>query len=381
MLQITRVHGYGVPQIMSGWQAGQERRERKAAREEEKERWGKQFDLREKEYGLSERRVGLAEEQFQAQQESAEAEVEEKKRIRKLEIGKRGDKFWEQSVKFGDDPALTHVKNKFKELALRNWEMAYDMKFDRELLDRSANIKDQEEAAMKQLFNNIQTKINTATSESLDSAALALSNIATNKKYKDLVDGMYEQIKEVRKNIGKMTDIEEDEAKVIAAEKLATAKVEAEEKKETVRKEEFEQKEYRDWFGKATKEAIKRVFANKPEKQQEFNIFLDTLEQGNLEEAGKIEDRLTEEMTKEQYNLYQQAIEDFFLKTKGVPKNIKEQFLATLNGSNSNIPEEQKDESIPQAFLEFYRKKYPGRSDEEIEREWKKATQTLKIKY
>jgi len=35
---------------MSGWQAGQERRERKAAREEEKERWQKQFDLQQDQY-------------------------------------------------------------------------------------------------------------------------------------------------------------------------------------------------------------------------------------------------------------------------------------------------------------------------------------------
>jgi len=45
MLQIPRVHGYGVPQIMSGWQRGEERREREKVREQAGQQWQQSMDL------------------------------------------------------------------------------------------------------------------------------------------------------------------------------------------------------------------------------------------------------------------------------------------------------------------------------------------------
>jgi len=83
--------------------------------------------------------------------------------------------------------------------------------------------------------------------------------------------------------------------------------------------------EYRQWYKDGSSEAMRRIFANKPEKQSEIKIFLDALDSGDMEVAKETEDKLTQAMAPEQYQLYQDNIKDFFGR-EGVPQSIRKMF-------------------------------------------------------
>jgi hypothetical protein len=82
-LQLPPVHGYGVPQILSQWQAGQDRRQ-------QKEQFQKEFGLREK--------------QFEFQQEQFKEEKAAKNQLRQAKAQDNAFKFIDTGEKYmGDD--------------------------------------------------------------------------------------------------------------------------------------------------------------------------------------------------------------------------------------------------------------------------------------
>lgn len=82
-------------------------------------------------------------------------------------------------------------------------------------------------------------------------------------------------------------------------------------------------KEYRQWFSMGNKEAMRRIFANQPEKQSEIAILFKALEEGNNAAAAESEKRLTRAMSPEQYQEYLGNIKEFF-SSPGVPKQMRD---------------------------------------------------------
>ena len=82
---------------------------------------------------------------------------------------------------------------------------------------------------------------------------------------------------------------------------------------------------YRQWYKDGSSEAMKRIFANKPEKQSEIKIFMDALESGDMDTAQESENKLTQAMTEDQYKMYEDNIKEFFNR-QGVPKEIRDMF-------------------------------------------------------
>ena len=178
-------HGYGIPTILSQWQAGQNRRQKK-------EEFGKEFKLRE--------------DQFEFQQEKFKVEQKEKEAARKTEIGKRGDSFWSQSEKFGDDPKLQGAKNKFRNLALDYWEKGFGVEFDREKINIQPDDMGKAKEMQNQKYSNIQEKINQNTKEGFDDALLMVSGLYADNKNKDAADGFLAQIKTGKEGLNKKPD-------------------------------------------------------------------------------------------------------------------------------------------------------------------------------
>jgi len=130
-MNLPPVHGYGVPQILSQWQAGQNRRQRK-------EEFNKEFKLRE--------------DQFKLQEEKFAAEKTQKENLRKSEASKKAFSF----IDVGDK----YIKSGNVELGMKMNKQGYsilnqvfpDLNID---LSKVINPEEIKEVADKQILNSL----------------------------------------------------------------------------------------------------------------------------------------------------------------------------------------------------------------------------------
>ena len=96
--------------------------------------------------------------------------------------------------------------------------------------------------------------------------------------------------------------------------------------------------EYRHWFDMASKEAMKRVFGNRPDVLSSLVMMMNASKAGEHEKADQIRNALEGSMSPEQYKNYLKYRDEFFSSAPGVPSEIRSIYSSNKPKNKSTTP-------------------------------------------
>jgi hypothetical protein len=193
MLNLPPVHGYGIPQILSQWQAGQDRRENQ-----------KRYET---ELAFKKKESARAEKQFDMQMETHKANIENIQSAQRIAIGDQGFKLADYADKLAEDPSKAPMANEIRKQAYGRWEKAFGITFDVEAINKLNGLSLQAKEEESQILNGIQKGLDAGRNgdiKSLYKVNDALTAIENNKKLKpNIIVALREQVKTAMDNIPK----------------------------------------------------------------------------------------------------------------------------------------------------------------------------------
>jgi hypothetical protein len=192
-LQLPPVHGYGVPQILSQWQAGLDSRENQ-----------KRYET---ELAFKKKESARAEKQFDMQMETHKANIENIQSAQRIAIGDQGFKLADYADKLAEDPSKAPMANEIRKQAYGRWEKAFGITFDVEAINKLNGLSLQAKEEESQILNGIQKGLDAGRNgdiKSLYKVNDALTAIENNKKLKpNIIVALREQVKTAMDNIQK----------------------------------------------------------------------------------------------------------------------------------------------------------------------------------
>jgi hypothetical protein len=205
-LQLPPVHGYGVPQILSQWQAGLDSRENQ-----------KRYET---ELAFKKKESARAEKQFDMQMETHKANIENIQSAQRIAIGDQGFKLADYAYKLAEDPSKAPMANEIRKQAYGRWEKAFGITFDVEAINKLNGLSLQAKEEESQILNGIQKGLDAGRNgdiKSLYKVNDALTAIENNKKLKpNIIVALREQVKTAMGNIpkpeGSLTDVQKQAA-------------------------------------------------------------------------------------------------------------------------------------------------------------------------
>ena len=96
--------------------------------------------------------------------------------------------------------------------------------------------------------------------------------------------------------------------------------------------------EYRHWFDMGSKEAMKRVFGNRPDILSSIALMMNASKAGDHEKADQIRNALEGSMSPEQYKNYLRYRDEFFSSAPGVPSEIRSIYSSNKPKNKSTTP-------------------------------------------